>query len=272
MYCGHDDDHSEFMTEQQNHRLMRAAGDYAEQLVGQMLDKSFGGLARQTRNSMIRVSYRSRPFYPAPLPAIDEERLVRQRTCASCSLRYAIFGEHRFCPVCGQLPPLVTAVDALDAETIRLDALAELPDTARAALRESGVLDRTYVDTIENLVGVVEALAERVFRSAVPSADTKLKGKGKAFQRLGDLTDLFAQHLAVDVRATVGSDWHALIQTWAARHVFTHCDGVVDAKYLDAVPGSTQGVGQRLRISETDARTAISNTDKLCRAIAVAAP
>src|SRR5206468_500081 len=59
-------------------------------------------------------------------------------------------------------------------------------------------------------------------------------------QRLGDLTDLFAQHLAVDVRATVGSDWHALIQTWAARHVFTHCDGVVDAKYLDTVPGSTQ--------------------------------
>ena len=34
-----------------------------------------------------------------------------------------------------------------------------------AALRESGVLDRTYVDTIENIVGIIEALAARVYRS-----------------------------------------------------------------------------------------------------------
>lgn len=272
VYCGHNDDHSEFMTQQQTDRVMRAAGDYAQQLVGQMLDKSFRGMARRTRGSMIQISYRSRPFYPAPLPDIDEDRLVRQRNCASCSLRYAIFGEHRFCPVCGQLPPLATALDALDAETIRLDALAELPDATRATLRESGVLDRTYVDTIENLVGAVEALAERLFRSAVPNADAELKGKGKVFQRLADLADLFALHLAADVRAAVGAEWQSLIQTWAARHVFTHCDGIVDAKYLSAVPGSSQRAGQRLRITESEARAAISHTEKLCRAVAAATP
>lgn len=272
VYCGHNEDHSEFMTEQQTERVMRAAGDYAQQLVGQMLDKSFRGMARRTRGSMIQISYRSRPFYPAPLPDIDEARLVRQRTCANCSLRYAIFGEHRFCPVCGQLPPLATALDALEAETIRLDALAELPDATQSRLRESGVLDRTYVDTIENLVGVVEALAERVFRTAVPNPAAVIKGKGKVFQRLDDLADLFALHLAADIRAAVGPEWQVLIHTWAARHVFTHCDGIIDAKYLSAVSNSAQRVGQRLRVTESEARAAIASTEKLCRAIATATP
>jgi hypothetical protein len=268
VYCGHNDDHSEFMTQQQTDRVMRAAGDYAQQLVGNMLDKSFGKLNRSTRGSMIQISYRSKPFYPAPLPGIDEERLVRERVCGACSLRYAVFGEHRFCPVCGQLPALVTALDALEAETIRLDALAALPPAARATLRERGVLDRTYVDTIENLVAIVEALADRVFKGTVSSADAILKGKGNVFQRLDDLADLFEQHLSTDLRALLGREWRALIEVWAARHVFTHCDGVVDAKYLAAVPTSAQRVGQRLRVTEDNARTAVANTESLCRAIA----
>lgn len=268
VYCGHNDDHSDFMTQQQNDRVMRAAGDYAHQLVGRMLDKSFGGLARRTHNSMIKISYRSRPFYPAPLPDIDEERLVRERTCAGCSLRYAIFGEHRFCPVCGELPPLVAALDALDAETSRLDALADLPEPTTSILRENGVLHRTYVDTVENVVGVVEVLAGRVFRAKVPDAEAVLKGRGKVFQRLDDLDELFAQHLDAEIRSALGSEWDELLRTWAARHVFTHCDGIVDAKYLSADRRSSQRVGQRLRVSEGDARAAVSRAQQLCRVIA----
>ena len=243
VYCGHDDDHSEFMTEQQAERVMRAAGDYAQQLVGRMLD------------------------YPAPLPEIDEERLVRERRCVGCGLRYAVFGEHRFCPVCGSLPPLTVALDVLEAETTRLDALGELPDDVLVTLRETGVVHRTYVDTIENLVGIVEVLADRVFGSQVLSADTALKGGGNVFQRLDDLAGLFAEHLAIDVRSASGLDWSSLLQVWAARHVFTHCDGIVDAKYLVAVPMSPHRVGQRLQITEADTRAAIENTRALCEAL-----
>jgi hypothetical protein len=267
VYCGHDDDHSEFMTQQQTERVMRAAGDYAQQLVGRMLDQSFGSLARRTRGSTFQVTYRSRPFYPAPLPEIDEERLVRERRCVGCGLRYAVFGEHRFCPVCGSLPPLTVALDALEAEATRLDALGELPDDVLATLRETGVVHRTYVDTIENLVGIVEVLADRVFRSQVPSADTALKGRGNVFQRLDDLAGLFAEHLAIDVRSASGLDWSSLLQVWAARHVFTHCDGIVDAKYFVAVPMSPHRVGQRLQITEADTRAAIENTRALCEAL-----
>ena len=126
-----------------------------------MLDDSFGKLARSTqRNKFVTVTHRSTPFYPDPLPGIDEERLIRERVCDTCQLRYAVYGEHRYCPVCGprahrragfafsrshppQCPP-----HELPAETLR-------------PLRETGVLDRTYADTVKNVVDAVESLAER---------------------------------------------------------------------------------------------------------------
>ena len=86
----------------------------------QMLDKTFRGLER---GALVQISYQPDRFHPKPLPGIREERPVRERSCPGCGLRYAIFGEHRFCPVCGQLPALVTALDSLAAETARLDAL-----------------------------------------------------------------------------------------------------------------------------------------------------
>lgn len=266
VYCGHHDDHSEFVTQQQLDRALRAVGDYGVQLLGRTLDQCFGRAAQQSSGFL---TYRSEPFYPSPLPGIDEERLIRERRCASCEVRYAIFGEHRFCPVCGQLPPLVTAIDALEAEMVRLDMLADLEPTARATLREAGVLDRTYVDTIENVVGIVEALADRVFRSKVPDAGEVLKGKGKIFQRLDELADLFHAETSVDVRSTVSPvAWGHLLGAWAARHVFTHCDGMVDARYCTTVPHTSLKVGQRLRITETDCRSAIANAEVLCRALA----
>lgn len=268
VYCGHRDDHSEFITPQQYDRVMRAASDYAYQLASSALNEAFGRMARRSRNAFVRVSYRSKPFYPAPLPDINEERLIRERSCEACGLRYAVFGEHRFCPACGLLSPLLIALDALWAETVRLDALSDLPEDVKARLRESGVLDRTYVDTIENVVGIVEAIAERTFRVHAEDPDGALKGKGKVFQRLDDLADLFEVELSIDLRTAIGAKWNALREAWAARHVFTHCDGIVDEKYLKAVPQSPLRAGERLRISEQFSRTTVSHAEALCRAIA----
>lgn len=267
VYCGHHDDHSDFMTEQQRDRVMRAASDYAMQLIGQALDDSFGRMSRRSSRSLVKITYRSKPFFPAPLPEIDEDRLVRERSCDRCGLRYAIFGEHRFCPVCGVLSPLVTATDALAAETARLDALGDLPIETRRRLQESGVLDRTYADAIENVVGIVEVMAERTFRQHVPDADQLMKGKGKIFQRLDDFVDLFQSAIGRDLRSPVGPGWAELVEAWAARHVFTHCDGIVDTKYLQAVPSSGLRPGQRLRATESLARAAIRNAGALCQGI-----
>jgi hypothetical protein len=273
VYCGHHVEHSKFVTQQQLDRALRAAGDLGVQIVGEALDGIFGRMSRSLPRSRrgglgVSISYRSTPFYPQPLPGINEEDLIRVRTCADCSLHYAVFGEHRFCPVCGPLPADVVSLDALAAETARLDGLAHLPAAVAANLREQGVLTRIWVDTLENLVGVVEALASAIFHRGVPDAAEKVKGKGNIFQRLDDTADLFAAAGCADLRTVLDPPtWRRLQEVWATRHLFTHNDGVVDAKYLAKVPNSTAQLGQRLTITEAPCRRAIADTEALCRAL-----
>lgn len=268
VYCGHHAEHSEFMTEQQRDRIMRAAGDYAVQMVSQELDEMFSSLARSSRGGSISFSYRSKPFYPRPLPGIDEEQLVRVRACADCQNSYAVFGEHRYCPVCGQLPATAVASDALQADTARLDALEALPSEVKALLREQGVFTRNWVDTVENVVGIVEALASSLFRTVVPNADSLLNGKGAVCQRLDHMADLIVTAGFSDLRTTLDAQtWQRLVETWAARHVFTHNDGIVDEKYLNRVPSSSARVGQRLVLTDATCRQALDDTKSLCSAL-----
>ena len=267
-YCGHQAKNDQFFTQQQLDRLGRVALDYGTQLVSDMLDKSFGAMARSTRNNkFVKVSYRSTPFFPEPLPGINEERLIRERTCPTCKVRYAVFGEHRFCPVSGALDPADIARDALAAETAKLDAMSEIQEPQRSALREQGVLDRVAVDTLGRVVGIVETLAASQFNQQVQDAAAIVKGKGNVFQRLDDLADLFAAHLGIDVRTADGVEWGTLKRLWAARHSHVHADGLVDERYLKAVPSSSQKLGQRVVVTETDARTAIAQAAALCEAL-----
>jgi hypothetical protein len=269
VYCGHNDDHSEFMTSQQKARVMSLAEDVGIQMIGQALDQSFGRLASRARgNSFVRFEFKPDRIGPRPLPGVREEQLVRQRECAMCGMHYAVFGEHRFCAVCGRLPAEQTARDSLEAEASRLDALDSLPPDIHAALREQGVLDRQYVDTVENVVGVVESLASAVFADRVSNAAGLTKGKGNVFQRLDDLAELFRTHLSKDLPSQMGSRWAELQRTWAGRHVHVHNDGVVDDRYLRSMPVTALKRGQRLTVTEEDARRAIENANVLVDEIA----
>jgi hypothetical protein len=270
VYCGHHAEHSEFITEQQLERATRAVSDWGTQLMGLALDRSFRGLTtpRPRSGFGIQITYRSTSFYPQPLPGIDEEKLIRVRQCAGCALRYAVFGEHRYCPVCGALPPDVVALDAIAAETARLDGLSQLPADAAATLREQGVFNRIWVDTLENLVGDVETLASAVFHAAVPDAAQWVTGKGNIFQRLDATADLFMDAGYPDLRQVLdAATWQRLLQLWATRHLFTHNDGIVDDKYLNTVPASTVRRGQRLTVTEAQTRQAIADAHQLCTAL-----
>ncbi|MXM62520.1 hypothetical protein GR925_03395 [Streptomyces sp. HUCO-GS316] len=135
-------------------------------------------------------------------------------------------------------------------------------------MREQGVFTRNWVDTIENVVGVAEALASAAFRAHVPNAEDHLRGKGNIFQRLEDMADLFVATGHTDIRTILDpATWQRLTETWATRHVFTHNDGVVDAKYLTRVPGSSAQLGQRLVLTEERCRQALSDTKTLCETV-----
>lgn len=259
VYCGHRDETSAFLTDQQRARVEQVAIDAARELIENTLGTAFRDLARSNRsNDFVKVSYRSTPFFPQPLPGIDEETLVRERRCPTCNLRYAVFGDHRFCPVSGPHTPLVVAQDALAAETAKLDLLSTMPDETKASLREQGVIDRIYADVLSNVVGTVETLAKDTFNARVPDPETHTRGKGNIFQRLDRTADLYDNQMSIDLRTAPGVEWSELLRLWAVRHVYIHNGGLVDDRYLKALPTSPLRLGQRVLVPVSDARKAIA--------------
>jgi hypothetical protein len=268
VYCGQHDDHSEFLTQQQRDRALAAAQAYAMQMISETLGQSFRKLEQSTRgNKFVQIKYRSQPFYPEPLPGIDEERLSRAIQCPRCSLHYAVFGEHRYCPICGPLTAPEIAQHAINAEELKLQVVDLLSPEAAKELRDHGVLDRVNADALRAAVSVVETHARDTFFERVPDAADVVKGKGNVFQRLEDMADLFLSHLGIDLRNAPEVPWGDARQIWAARNVFAHNDGKVDAKYKTVVPGEGPSVGQRLVITRSDAQEALNVARALTNAI-----
>lgn len=261
-YCCMEEGPSKFMTQQQLERMRAAAGAYAQQLVAGKLDGIFSSMARSTnaRGGAIRVSYsgQSRTVSPRPLPAITEEAPIRERTCAGCGNRYAVFGEHVACPACGPLPPNVVAQDALDAQEALLAVFDHIPAQVLGQLREAGSVERTAASTLGAVVSILETYMKRTFLDQVPAGDSLIAGKGNIFQRLDDTAQLFRDHCAIDLPGLLGAvSWNRLRLLYGIRHLLTHANGVADARHLTRFPDHGVVVGQRVGLTLADAREAL---------------
>ena len=262
--------HTEYLTEQQKQRALAAVREYVLQQVKGSLNNTFNNLAQQSRSrghAGVSVTYRaSADTEPDPLPPIDEESPIRERTCNRCSTRYAIFGEHIACPVCGPLPPGVVSRDALDAQEVALAILEGLPTDFLNQLRESGALERTAAGTLGSVVSILETLLKQIFLDRVPGGDAMIAGKGNVFQRLDDISHLYRDHLDIDFPAALGaSDWDRMRTLYGVRHLHTHANGVADAKYVAQFHDSV--VGKRVNATFEDAREAIKLARKVIGAV-----
>ena len=202
-YCSFVEDHSEFATDQQQQRAVSAAEEVGMQLAEQHLDRILRGMADSVnrRSGPIRmtVSGSSGSRRPRPLPPIIEEAPIRERQCRRCGNRYAVFGEHVACPVCGPLPPQVVAEDALDAQDAALALFQQLSDEDASPLREAGALERTASSALGAVVSILETFLRESFIAGVVDQRHLDRFSGHGF-RLG-------QRVAVsldDAREAVG--------------------------------------------------------------------
>ena len=264
-YCRFRADHGEFITPQQLERANAAVGDWAQQMVADKIGKALDGMVRTVNRSsssggMLRMTASrgpSRPFLPSPLPTITEPAPIRERQCQTCSNRYAVFGQHIACPVCGPLPPKVIAGDALAAQSAILDALGQLPADAFDQLRELGSVEQTASSALGAVVSALETHLKARFNDQVADAEPLTAGRGNIFQRLDHTAELFREHLGVNLAAALGADWDRLRVLYGIRHLLTHNNGVVDDRHLKRFPDFPVALDHRVTVSLTDARDAI---------------
>jgi hypothetical protein len=274
-YCGHRENHGEFLTKAQCGRVSAAALGLAEQMVhstlSNMLSEVFGRRTPGLSGSMVSVTWNYTPGSPPPvrdLPPFVEDTVRRIIECSSCGTHYAVFSATSFCPVCGPRPAGDKVLEAITAARQSLAIEDGLPREDRDQLRALGVFERLAVDCITSMVSLFELFAREQFHDRVPGADA-VRTTGNVFQRLDDTAQLFMDHAGIDLVRLAGEDrWRRLRRAFAQRHLLTHRGGAVDSRYLDQVPDATVSVGQRLIIRRVDAERALDDLDAFVTALA----
>lgn len=127
-------------------------------------------------------------------------------------------------------------------------------------MRSIGVFERQAVDAMGTVVSLFENFVRDQFSNRVEDAEAITRKRGNVFQRLDDSADLFAAHASIDlVHLASPAVWERLKRAFATRHLLLHRGGIVDQRYLDAVPDSGLSVGQRIVIRRDHAEAALAD-------------
>ena len=94
------------------------------------LDKSFGSLARSTRNNkFMKITYK--PGHRISFinnPIGQSEEWETDITCENCGTRYSVIGSAYFCPCCGHNSAVSAFEESMDSIEKMLNSLSEMKE------------------------------------------------------------------------------------------------------------------------------------------------
>jgi hypothetical protein len=158
---------------------------------------------------------------------------------------------------------------------VQTDVLAHLdglPSDSRSELEASGVFTKIYEDTVKNAFSALESFLGQVFRCHVNNATQVLANKGNIFQRLNAASALYQTYLGFALNQLDPEAWRMLLDGAAMRHLLTHANGIVDERYLQSVPTSSLGLGQRLSVGKSEANAVLESAMRLADAVLTQLP
>lgn len=250
--CGEKSEPSDFNTPWQQKYIQDCAHAY----MSKQLNDALGRAARRTRpqrlasgllNIEMSLSFKAGSIAMV-LPPSAAETLRQDLTCDACSCRYSTIGTGFFCPACGHNSPLKDVESTIEMARKTVEALPALSETLGklhdpdiAANFEQQLLE----DQVENLVTAFQRGTESLFdRLPNPPAS---KRDANLFQRTKDASALWKSATTVGYEDILDSqDMEFLRIMVSRRHKIGHCQGLVDAKYVQQSGDSAYEVGQRL--------------------------
>jgi hypothetical protein len=262
-------------TTEQVEESKRQAVDYLKEKVKGALDTSLRKGAKefnrkQSRNSFIKLSLSvtsKKPSPPSVLPLTARDVMEQEIKCENCFARFAVIGCAYFCPACGHNSVERTFDDSLNKVEAKLDNV----DIIRSALETAGLKDEaenTTQSLIEGCFGdcvvAFQRLAEQLY-IRIPENEPPPRN---AFQKLQLGSELWQSTISKGYE-----DWLTpeelgrLNVLFQRRHLLAHTEGIVDQLYIDRSHDNSYRIGQRIVVSESDARQMLSLVRKLADAL-----
>lgn len=204
------------------------------------------------------------------MPIEAAEAMELEIECEPCSTRFAVIGSAFFCPGCGHNSAERMFDDALRKITVKLEAI----DVVRQAVERQAGKDAaamTARSMLESCLpdGVV------AFQKHCEALYAKLPdvrpAPFNAFQRLKDGSDLWKAAVGAGYEDwLLPEEWKALSTQFQRRHLLSHAEGIVDAKYIAHTGDTAYTVGQRIVVRSQDVQQMVDALAKIAREIRAA--
>lgn len=224
---------------------------------------------RQPKNSFISMSMkvqggRQRTY---TIPAQAAEAMQLEIQCEECRSRFAVVGSAYFCPACGYNSVLRTFTDSLRKIKAKRDSVAVIKEPLsiafgvdNAELTCRSVLETCISDGVVAFQKYCEGLYVEFGQSPF-----------NAFQRLDQGGKLWKEAVGEDYHAWISEKELDLLQIlYQRRHLLSHSEGIVDAKYVQKSNDSKYKVGQRIVVSANEISDLICILEKLGNGLEIA--
>lgn len=266
--CGYEAEADSWWTTEQIEHAKKQALKQVEGLIGSAMRTDAQDFnRRQPNNSFINMSMSIKGFNPQPmmLPFQTKELFERKIKCDKCNARYSVIGSAYFCPCCGH-----NSVEKTFDDSIK-KILAKINNTEiiRNAFHEIGQKDEAEI-TIKSLIESAISDGVTAFQRLTDELYAKVPNckpaPFNAFQRIDDGNKLWKNACGKGYEdwLTTGelSDLNLLFQK---RHLLTHREGMVDAKYIQRSGDTSYQEGQRIIIRDVDVRCLVDLITKLAK-------
>lgn len=217
---------------------------------------------QQPKNSLISMSMKVqgglKRTHTIPAKAADAMQL--EITCEACNAHFAVIGSAYFCPACGHNSVTRTYGDSLR----KIRAKKDNVDIVRQALIKSAGKDeaeltcRSLIETcISDGVVAFQKYCEGLY---------SVYGKPpfNAFQRLEQGSALWYEAIQHGYDSWLDpEEMSQLNLLYQKRHILSHNEGIVDAKYINNSGDHSYKEGQRIVVSDKDIDVLLICLEKL---------
>lgn len=225
----------------------RAAQDAARELgaAAADLNRAGGFLGLQAEVTITKQ--------PAPFVRSQPSELTRlDLICSSCGERVAIYGRASYCWQCGPLPPDQVATEGLRALRGRLNLLdrSDVPGTLRDFLTDHGLHESLEWDAYVHGVALIEGYLLSLYEVRTQDPEPRASLSRHVLPELALPTENWPA-------------WNRFKDAQEIRNSIVHRGGRVDAVLHEKGLAAGQAVGERLRISRSDALELLDQLSEL---------
>lgn len=244
-YCGHVAGHDQFWTKEQ----IEYAKSVAIRRITDAVHKDLKSLEFDHKPKVafgIGISMKVKPGHAPPIRYYREKQLETEIVCASCTLRYSVYGVFAFCPDCGQH----NSLQILDKNLEVVGKMLELATGAEKALAE-----RLIENALEDCVSAFDGFGRELCRIYANRASNPAKAERMSFQNLDGARAGYLDLFGIDLSASVAAeDWRAAVRAFQMRHLVAHKLGVVDPDYIAKSGDTRTVVGRKIGVDAEEVR------------------